>query len=338
MASRMKGSLEGAMLRGDSFSGAELQKLFEHPVLVPSLERLVLIGEGITGYVVKKGKGLMHHSGKVEPIKADEKLRIAHCFDFYQAGEWHLWQAECFKSERIQPFKQVFRELYVVTEQEKADGDFSLRYAGQQVNPIQAQALWASKGWGTKDEIRKRYHDVGITAEVNFVYAPGTALEVEGWTLDKVRFYRRGEWTPMKLEDVPPRIFSETMRDCDLVVSVAHRGGVDPEASMSTVEMRASLLRETCSLLKITNTRQKGNHLLIDGHLGNYTLHLGSGVVHKMPGGSLCIIPVHAQHRGRMFLPFADDDPKTAEVISKTLLLARDNEIQDPSILDQLRR
>jgi hypothetical protein len=46
---------------------------------------------------------------------------------------------------------------------------------------------------------------------------------------------------------------------------------------------------------------------------------------------------VHALHRGRLFLPFADDDPKTAEVISKAMLLARDSEIQDPLILEQIR-
>ena len=77
---------------------------------------------------------------------------------------------------------------------------------------------------------------------------------------------------------------------------------------------------------------------LIDGHLGNYALHLGSAVVHKMPGGALCIVSVPAQHRGRIFLPFADNDPRTAEVLAKLLLLARDDEIQDPSILEQLRR
>ena len=37
------------------------------------------------------------------------------------------------------------------------------------------------------------------------------------------------------------------------------------------------------------------------------------------------------------FLPFADDDPRIAEVISKVLLLARDQEIQDPAILEQIR-
>jgi hypothetical protein len=118
---------------------------------------------------------------------------------------------------------------------------------------------------------------------------------------------------------------------------VAHLGGVDPEASASTVEMRAALLRETCALLRIDNFRVEKAHVLIEGHLGKYSVHLGSAVVHRQPGGSLCIVPVHAQQRGRLFLPFADDDPRTAEVLSKVILLARDQDIQDPSILEQIR-
>jgi hypothetical protein len=51
----------------------------------------------------------------------------------------------------------------------------------------------------------------------------------------------------------------------------------------------------------------------------------------------VCIIPVDSQRRGRIFLPFADDDPKTAEVVAKVLLLARDTLIKDLSILEQLR-
>ncbi|MGF1667422.1 MAG: hypothetical protein ACFCVC_14265 [Acidimicrobiia bacterium] len=50
-----------------------------------------------------------------------------------------------------------------------------------------------------------------------------------------------------------------------------------------------------------------------------------------------CIIPVDAQRRGRIFLPFADDDPKTAEIISTVLMLALDTLIKDPTILEQLR-
>src|SRR5262249_46233328 len=159
------------------------------------------------------------------------------------------------------------------------------------------------------------------------------AAEVEGWTLEGVAFTRVKDQKTLKLTEIPPFLFSEVMRDMDLVVSVAHRGGVDPEASASTVEMRGNLLRELCSLLKLKNVRQKDSHVLIDGKLSKYSVHLGSGGVHRMPGGALFIIPVHAQQRGRLFLPFADDDPKTAEILSKVLLLSRDDEIQDPSIL-----
>ena len=140
----------------------------------------------------------------------------------------------------------------------------------------------------------------------------------------------------MPLSEVPPRVFSESMRDMDLVVSVAHCGGVDPETSASTTEMRAALVREACSLLKIDNVRFQGTHALIDGQLGTYSVHLGSAGVHRQPGGHLCIVPVHSQHRGRIFLPFMDDDPKSAEVISKTIMLARDQDIKDPTILEQI--
>jgi hypothetical protein len=126
------------------------------------------------------------------------------------------------------------------------------------------------------------------------------------------------------------------MRDLDLVVSVAHAGGVDPEASASSIEARESLIRETCGLLNLQNVRLKDRHAIIEGKLGNYTIHLGSAVVHKQPGGALCIIPVHSQHRGRLFLPFVDNDPKSAEIISKVILLANDSEIRDPTILEQI--
>jgi hypothetical protein len=119
-------------------------------------------------------------------------------------------------------------------------------------------------------------------------------------------------------------------------VSVAHRGSVDPESSASTIEMRSALITETSKLVKIENVVLQGSHALIQGKLGHYSVHLGSGIVHRQPGGALCIIPIHAQHRGRIFLPFMDDDPKTAEILSKVLLLARDTEIKDPSILEQI--
>ena len=335
-ASRIKQSLEVAMCRGDSIGAGELVQLFEHAILAPQLAKLILVGDGILGYPDKGGKALRDFNGKLEPIKKNELLRFAHSSDLFASGKWHKWQQECFRAERVQPFKQVFRELYVVTQQEKKDQTSSQRFAGQQIGPRQAMALWNSRGWNTQDGVFKIFHDLSIIAEVSFQYDYGTAAEIEGLTVETVQFRKRDETKLMKLSAVPPSVFSEVMRDVDLVVSVAHRGEVDPEASASTVEMRSALVRETCSLLGLKNVSLKGTHAIINGYYGQYSLHLGSAGVHRIPGGALAILPVHAQHRGRLFLPFADDDPRTAEIMSKVLLLARDEEIQDPSILDQL--
>lgn len=337
-AARMRLSLEAAMCRGDELEAAEIASLMGHPVLAPMLRNLVLAAEGTVGYPVDEGRALEDHSGRTRPVPA--RVRVAHPHDLFHTGEWHLWQSDCFRRERIQPFKQVFRELYVRTEAETSDQVRSQRYAGHQVNPTQARALLGKRGWVSNPEegdVRRTFFHENITAWVEFDYGYTTPAEVEGLTLDHVAFSRRGEWEPLPLEQVPPRVFSEVMRDVDLVVSVAHQGGVDPEATASTVEMRAALLRETCGLLKLANVRLQDSHALVDGQLGTYSIHLGSAVVHRQPGGHLCIVPVHSQHRGRIFLPFADPDPRTAEVVSKVLLLARDHEIQDPTILEQIR-
>jgi hypothetical protein len=79
-------------------------------------------------------------------------------------------------------------------------------------------------------------------------------------------------------------LFSEAMRDLDLVVSVAHRGGVDPGASASTVEMRATVVQQTAQLLKLKNVRLKDRYALIKGEMGEYSVHPGSAVTRKMPG------------------------------------------------------
>ena len=337
--SRVRQSLEQAMCRGDVFSGVELRALFANPMLSPLLGRTVFVGEGILGYPRDGGQGLEDFAGKIEPVKKQEQLRIAHPVDLLNTGNWDQWQHDCFARERVQPFKQVFRELYVLTKTERDEGDLSRRYAGHQINPRQAMALLTSRSWVAAPEqgVFRTFHDIGLSAWLTFQESFFTPADVEGLTLEGVRFAKLGHWKPLALADVPQRIFSEVMRDVDLVVSVAHRGGVDPEASASTVEMRAALLRETCELLKLTNVRIKDSHVLVEGDLARYSVHLGSAVTHRQPGGALFIVAVHSQHRGRLFLPFADDDPKTAAVISKVLLLARDREIQDPNLLAQIR-
>ena len=308
------------------------------------LAQLVWIGangDGCLGYPVDGGRALQGHDGRRIPLTDDTPLRVAHPYDLWQTGEWHLWQRECFRAERIQPFKQVFRELYLLTAAETETGHLSRRYAGQQIKPRQAAALLNGRGWVLTHEmgVRRAFRERSLTAVIESMMDWLTPAETEGVTLEAVFFVRPDQpWQPQPLADVPPLVFSEVMRDLDLVVSVAHSAGVDPEASFSTVEARAALLRETLDLLRLGNVRLENRHALIDGRLSSYAVHLGSGVVHRRPGGALCIIPVHGQQRGRLFLPFADDDPKTAEVVAKVILLARDELIRDPTILEQIVR
>jgi uncharacterized protein DUF5724/uncharacterized protein DUF4132 len=335
---RVRGALEEAMCRGDAIGSAELRTLLQHPILAPSLAKLVFIGDGTAGYPAGQGRVLVDHAGKRQALGGNEEVRIAHPHDLWSRGDWSAWQRECFAAERVQPFKQVFRELYPITDAERGMTQ-SRRYAGHQVHPQQSVALLGGRGWVVKPEegVNRTFHDEGITAHLSFQEAFFTPAEIEGLTLEALVFTNKGNWAPLRLDTVPSRLLSEAMRDLDLVVSVAHRGAVDPEATASTVEMRAILIRETCALLRLENVELLPNHAIVKGKLGTYSVHLGSGNAMLMPSTSLPIVAVHSQHRGRLFLPFADDDPRTAEVLSKVLLLARDHALRDPGILERIR-
>jgi hypothetical protein len=328
-AARVRAALEAAMIARDAFSADDFDNLTRHPIVSPMLDQLVWVdSQGQTRWRPDHGA----------PAGG---LRIAHPADLAADGSWVAWQEQLFEQERRQPFKQVFRELYVLTDAERETSPISRRYDGQQLQPRQALGLFGARGWlSSRDDgdTSRVFHDHYLVAHVEFDNGFLTAAEADLPSISGVSFTRRGEHHPQPLSDVPAVVFSEAMRDLDLVVSVAHAGGVDPEATASTTQMRATLVRQTARLLKLGNISFAGeHHVLVDGTLGEYSVHLGSGTVHQRPGGAVCIIPVGSQHRGRLFLPFADDDPKTAEIVSKVLLLARDHKIRDPSILEQLR-
>ncbi|GAA3996256.1 DUF4132 domain-containing protein [Deinococcus rubellus] len=339
---RMRAALEEAMVRGDFFTPQELTDLGRHPVIAPMLGSLLwVLDEQTVGWW--QGGQLQTPAGPQDI--GEQSLRLAHPHDLYLSGQWPTFQQQIMEGGLTQPFKQAFREYYPLTAAEAGGALRSQRYAGHHVQPGKAAALFKVRGWVTVPEegVRKTFHHEGLNVWVDTSVGYGTPNEVEGAALNAVYFVRQDETDELgrarlvPLSEVPPRVLSETLRDLDLVVGVAHVGGVDPEASLSTVEMRGDLLRETLRLLKLGNVRLENSHALIAGQYANYTVHLGSGTVHRMPGGFLCVIPVHNQHAGRLFLPFADPDPKTAEVISKVLLLAEDKKIQDPTILEQLR-
>lgn len=332
---RTKAMFEQAMEDQTVFTVSEITALLKNPVAEPVIKYLVFICKKKQGFI--DGTNLLNYTGRKSKLAPEDAVVVAHPFDLYQGGHWVDFQRYLFDRQIVQPFKQVFRELYVKTDEE-SEMTHSLRYAGNQIQPAKTVACLKGRRWvaDIEDGLQKVYYKENIVASIYAMADWFSPADIEAPTLEWVCFFDRNTGKELKIKDIPDIIFSEVMRDVDLAVSVAHAGGVDPETSHSTIEMRAALLEFTLPLFKLENVRIKDTHAHIKGELAEYTLHLGSGVVHKMGGAMIPILPVHSSHRGRLFLPFADDDPKTAEILSKALLLAEDKKIKDPKILMQI--
>ena len=321
--SRTRLSLEQAMLSQTLFTAAELGKILEHPVVKAMLSKLVLFNPDTQASGFWQDGKLLSAEGTLTPLKATDKLLIAHPSHLFYAVQWDLYQKYLFDKEIKQPFKQVFRELYVPTKDELETSNRSERYQGHQVQPQKTVALLRGRGWTVNYEegLQKVYHKEGFRATIYAAADWYTPSDVEAPTLEYVVFYNLKDGKEVPMKEINPVIFSEVMRDVDLVVSVAHVGGVDPEASHSTMQMRGALARESARLFKLTNVEVKERYILVKNEHGDYSLHLGSGMISR-GGLQINVVAVQSQHRGRVFLPFVDDDPKTAEIISKMKLLS----------------
>lgn len=337
---RARESLERAMTECTWFGSEELQKISGNPVLAPMLFALVWTDGLQNGFLEEEKKTLLLREVKGEKhlLPGNARLRIAHPHDLRQAGEWADYMHLLYVERRIQPFKQIFREYYPLTEDECQEKTRSRRYAGHQVQPKKTIALLKSRGWIMNYEagLLKVIHQENMFVQLFSLADWFTPAEIEAPAIETICFFDLETGRPVELQKIPPVLFSEIMRDVDLVVSTAHAGGADPMASHSTIEMRLAIGAELIKLLKISNVEFIGSHAKIHGSLADYSVHMGSGVVHAGAVGMLAILPVHSHARGRIFLPFADDDPKTAEIMSKIILLAEDKKIKDPSILSQI--
>ncbi len=328
--------LEQSMENSTIFLAEEITALCTNPIIAPLLKNLVFIHEKSTGYF--SDNTLINPMNETVVLSDNTPLRIAHPVDLYKLNVWHQYQKDLFDRQIKQPFKQIFRELYLKTAEELSQFE-SRRYDGNQIQPRKTYALLKTRNWIADyyEGLQKVYYQENIIATIYAMADWFSPADIEAPTLEYVAFYDRKTFKSLAIKDIPEIIFSEVMRDVDLAVSVAHVGGVDPEASHSTVEMRRAIVEFTLPLFKLTNVTFEKNFAFIQGKLADYNIHLGSGVIHQAAGAQIAVLPVHSQHRGRLFLPFVDDDPKTAEVITKILFFAEDFKIKDPFILKQIK-
>ncbi|MEU6218936.1 DUF4132 domain-containing protein [Streptomyces sp. NPDC047022] len=304
-----------------------------------------------------------------EPPGEPERVRLWHPI-LATTDDIRAWR-ERLDAERLrQPFKQAFREIYLLTPAEEHTGVYSNRFAAHIVHYRQLYALFKERGWqanflGRYDggydgqgraefgdgEWRACFHHEPA-ADDDGGYAPEHAAT------DQVRFERRNgrRWREVPLAEVPPTVFSEAMRDVDLFVGVTSIAA-DPDwtdrgedryaaywrtatfgALTASAEVRREALERILPRLKIADRcTLEGRFLIVRGDLGTYKIHLGSANILMEPDDAyLCIVPSRGKGDGRIFLPFEDE--RLSLILSKAFLLAADTNITDKTILRQIKR
>jgi hypothetical protein len=339
-----------------------------HPVtgrLARSLIWSFDTGNGIEETAMPAGGQRLHTLAGRRPGPAEATVRLWHPARAATA-EVRGWRDHLVTAGLRQPFKQAFREVYVLTPAELETRLYSNRFAAHILNYRQAYALLKRRGWtagyigpyegGDEAQARRDFPAADLTAIFGYYLAEAGFGELS--TLcgtDRVTFCRSRDRrrAPVPLAEVPGLVFSEAMRDVDLVVSVtsiavdplwADRDG-DPHFAYwqqhstgdltQVSEVRREALARLLPKLKIGSQLElTGRHLRVTGKLNTYKIHIGSGGVQIEPDDRyLCIVP--ASTRTSVMLPF-DDDQILSIIVSKAVLLAADDKITDPAIIEQL--
>ncbi|MFF9581193.1 DUF4132 domain-containing protein [Streptomyces achromogenes] len=303
------------------------------------------------------------------PPGRPERVRLWHPIRA-SADEIRAWRERLVAARLRQPFKQAFREIYLLTPAERRTGGYSNRFAAHIVHYRRLYALFKERGWqanflgpydGGHDGLaRAEFGDGEWRACFHHEPAPhdypGHAPEYAA--TDQVRFERRDgrRWRETPLDEVPPPVFSEAMRDVDLFVGVtsiatdpdwtdrgqdrytAYRRTAAFAELTASAEVRREALARILPRLKIAGRcALDGRFLTVRGDLRTYRIHLGSANVLMAPDDAyLCIVPARGKGPGRVFLPFEDE--RLSLILSKAFLLAADAGITDESVLAQIGR
>ncbi len=336
-ASAFRHTLEAMMCDGDAIEAGELETLAKLPVVSSMLGQLILkVGEGKFGLFsgnTQKVKGI---DGKA--IAIETTPIIAHVYDLFEAKVLSQWQQAIVEQQIVQPFKQAFRELYIVTPAEVEAGTHSRRFIGHVIDGSRTSRLLQTRQWsqygGDVVEVFKRFPKHKMAGFLDIPDSRHYLAESDALTLDEIWFTQHGE--KIALDKVPPLVFSEFMRDVDLIASVAR---VDDDSylwSSETAQRRSELVLNLVKTIGLKQVSCEDHYAFIQGKLAKYRIHLGTGVIHIQPGNYLCIVPARDKHED-LYLPFADVDRKMAEIISKIFLLIADDKITDASILSQIK-
>ncbi len=347
---RFSRMLERTMMLGEPFSADEVTSLLGIPVAAATLAGLVVV-DSIGTSARYSGRAFVDAAGA--PMQLDGAITVAHPLDLAARGDLITWQEQLVADRIVQPFQQVFRSYYPLTPVELENGFVSARFADRIIDTGKATALFTNREWllpkEEGGEVSKGFPSLGVTAVWELTGVGHHLTETTSVGTGGIFFITGTNWyrdDRLSLDQVPATVFSEVMRDADLVVSVAQgdpigqgrlRGTVErfsPESLDSRRNLIATLVRD----LKVPGVDFDETYALVTGRLASYRVHLGTGDIFIGHGRHLCVVPDGWGAKQAVFLPFVDDaDSRISLVISKILLLSADAKITDPSILEQIR-
>lgn len=331
---RIIDSFENSMNTRVPFSSEQLKSMCREPAIKTVLNKLLLLADGkLCVFADGELKAL---NGK--SVRADE-IFIAHPVELKKEGLLPSAVDYIARNNIKQPFKQALREIYTKTEEELTQDDV-LRFKGFNVDVKKCVAALKGKGWGVSEDIglRKVYYRADIISaifrEFDLLYTAdydNTDRELYG-----ISFYDRKTTEQIPVKDVDDITFSETLRDVDLMISISSKSVYDFALAMSTVEVRHAVLQSMIDILRLTNVSLLKDNIKVVGVFGTYTVNIRTGLVFKEGTGCLALDTVYSTDKP-LLLDFADEDPMTADIISKAVVLSDDGKIKDPSILRELK-
>jgi hypothetical protein len=135
---------------------------------------------------------------------------------------------------------------------------------------------------------------------------------------------------------VPAVVFSETLREADLVVSRAAAGEVG-FSSEETRRLRGTLVRYLAQALGLTTVYVSEDHayVIVEGQRASYRVHLGSGSVLLEQRRLHLDLGLSTQAEGG-WASAESVDSFTARILGTIFALSHDDEITDPRFLRQL--
>ncbi|MFC5818766.1 DUF4132 domain-containing protein [Nonomuraea harbinensis] len=337
----------------------------DHPVTGTLARTLIWeIVQGPAGIPVRREDGweLTGPDGRRVQPGPDTPVRLWHPIT-HGVEEVRAWRDHLMDAGLRQPFKQAFREVYLLTPAEEASHDHSRRFAGHLLRYGTAKALLTERGWTGMSLGHWGWEYGSDQAEATRELPGGLAAHWD-FHLDEHSFDRDGVGTvsicvsgnlrftgaddrAVPLERVPPLVLSETLRDADLAVGVTSTG-LDLQgdgdywqsysfgALSETARIRRDALTRLLPRLSIASRCELTERFLrVRGDLRTYKIHLGSGNILMEPDDAyLCIVPGGVGDQ--VFLPFEEDGGMLSVVLSKAFLLAADTAIADPAITRQL--